>query len=255
MLNYTRTGRGRALVLIHGFLGSTGYWTPLATGLRHAYDIVAVDMPGFGGSAKHDSPPTLSGHATLVFDVLDALKIERASLLGFSMGGMIAQQAALDRPERIESLVLYGSAAIGDLPNRFESWEASIERLKSQGVEATADKTAATWFVDGTSDPYYPACREACRGASIAQCITVMKAMQGWRSLERLQKIKAPTLVIVGDKDRSTRPSESIQLWQALPDAELCIVPNSAHGTHMEKPALFNSVLDDFLARRLGRPV
>jgi len=247
-LNYTRHGRGKTLVLLHGFLGGTAYWAPLTTGLKHAHDIIAVDLPGFAGSTKVPAPESLGGYAKAVLDLLDSLGVKRFSLLGFSMGGMIAQQAAFDFPKRIEKLVLYGSAAVGDLPHRFESWEASIARIGREGVEPTADKTVATWFVDGKDHPYYPACREACRGAHAPSCITVMRAMQGWTSVKRLGEIKMPTLVIVGDKDRSTKVSDSLVLWEGIPGAQLCVLPDCAHGAHMEKPGLFNTVLGDFLA-------
>jgi pimeloyl-ACP methyl ester carboxylesterase len=249
MLNYRRFGQGRPVVLIHGFLGAAGYWQPVVTALPDTFDLIIVELPGFGGSANHTSPSSLSGHAALVFDILDALNVQVASMIGFSMGGMIAQQAVLDCPKRIASLVLYGTSAAGSLPDRFESWDTSIERIQTQGVEATADRTVASWFVKGTEDPYYPTCREACRGASLQQCVTVMRAMKHWSSIERLSEMQAPTLILVGDKDRSTKPAESIMLWKKIAGAELCVLPNAAHGAHMEKPALFSSIVADFLLR------
>lgn len=250
MLNYTRCGKGEPIVLLHGFLGGTAYWVPLATGLKHAHDVIAVDLPGFAGSTKVPAPETLGGYAGVVVELMDDLGVKSCSLLGFSMGGMIAQQAALDYPSRIEKLVLYGSAAIGDLPHRFESWEASIARIEREGVEPTADRTVATWFVEGAKHPFYSVCREACRGAYGPSCITVMRAMQKWNSVARLKDIRIPTLVIVGDKDRSTKVSDSIVLWEGIPGAQLCVLPGCAHGAHMEKPGLFNRVLAEFLSEQ-----
>lgn len=250
MLNYTRHGKGRTLVLVHGFLGGTAYWTPLTTGLKRAYDVIAVDLPGFAGSAKVPAPESLNGCARVVVDLLDSLGVKTFSLLGFSMGGMIAQEAALAVPSRVEKLVLYGSAAVGDLLHRFESWEASIARIEREGVEPTADNTAATWFVEGKAHPFYNTCREACRGAFAPSCITVMRAMQKWNNVERLGEIRMPTLVIVGDKDRSTTVSDSVILWEGIPGSCLCVMPGCAHGAHMEKPDLFNKVLADFLSEQ-----
>jgi pimeloyl-ACP methyl ester carboxylesterase len=250
MLNYTRFGKeGRPLVLVHGFLGGAGYWIPLVTALKDHFDVVSVDLPGFAGSAHLPAPDSLAGCAETVFALMDELAIGAFSLLGFSMGGMIAQQAALDQPGRIASLVLYGSAAVGNLPNRFESWEASIERIRREGVEPTADRTVATWFVDGVRHPYHAVCREACRGANADSCVTMMRAMQKWTALDRLHDIKAPTLVIVGDKDRSTRPSESVILWEGINRSQLCVLPDCAHGAHMERPDWFNGIVLDFLLK------
>jgi len=250
MYNYTRVGKkGRSLVLLHGFLGGTGYWTSVVTALKDHYDVISMDLPGFAGSAHLPAPNSVSGYAASVFTLMDELAVSKFSLLGFSVGGVIAQQAALDQPDRIASLVLYGSAAIGDLPNRFESWEASVERIRREGVEQVADRTVATWFVDGVRHPNHAACRAACRGANADSCVTVMRAMQRWTALDRLQELRAPTLVIVGDKDRSTRPSESIALWQGIGGSLLCVLPDCAHGAHMERPDLFNAVVLDFLLK------
>lgn len=251
MLHYIRHGRGRTLVLVHGFLGGTAYWVPQVTALQQAYDVIAVDLPGFAGSSKIPAPDSLNGYARIVVDLLDSLQVKTFSLLGFSMGGMIAQEAALAFPMRVEKLILYGSAAVGDLPHRFESWEASIQRIEREGVEPTADKTSATWFVQGKAHPFYNTCREACRGADAPSCITVMRAMQKWNDVQRLSQIKTPTLVIVGDNDRSTRVSDSIILWEGIHGSQLCVIPGCAHGAHMEKPDLFNRVIADFLAEQL----
>ena len=254
-LNYTRVGpRGaRTLVLIHGFLGGVAYWVPTQTGLRHFFDVIAIDLPGFAGSAHIPAPDSIQGLAATVISFLDKLGVDQFSALGFSMGGMVAQQLALDHARRVEALVLYGTSASGSLPNRFESWDASIARVEAQGVEATADKTVATWFLEGDKHPYHAACREACRGAAKNSCINLMRAMQRWSVVERLSEISAPTLVVVGDKDRSTKPSESIEIWERIPGSALCVLPACSHGAHMEKPELFNRVVADFLLE--ARPV
>lgn len=248
MINHLRTGNGRHIfVLVHGFLGGLGYWIPLTSGLKDHFDFIAVDLPGFAASAHISTPDSISGFSASVIEVLDSLGIERFSLMGFSMGGMVAIQTALDYGNRVNKLVLYGTAASGDLPDRFESWGASIARVNSEGIEATADKTAATWFVQGNKDPFYPVCREACRGASKQGATEAMREIQRWNVRDRLREIKKPTLVIVGDKDRSTKPAESIALWQSIPGAQLCILPNAAHGLHMEKSGLFNRIVLDFV--------
>jgi pimeloyl-ACP methyl ester carboxylesterase len=109
MLNYTRHGKGRALVLLHGFLGGTAYWVPTVSGLHPVHDVIAVDLPGFAGSSKIPAPDSLNGYARMVVDLLVSLQVKTFSLLGFSMGGMIAQEVALAFPTSVEKLILYGS--------------------------------------------------------------------------------------------------------------------------------------------------
>jgi pimeloyl-ACP methyl ester carboxylesterase len=252
MLNYQVNGDGHPLVLLHGFVGGAGYWFQQEDALGGDFQLISVDLPGFAGSADVPEQDSLEGYANTVIEVLDALDLPRVSLLGFSMGGMIAQELARLYPDRVETLILYGSSAVGDLPQRFESWEASIQRLGRDGVEATTDKTVATWFVEGTESPRYPRTREACAGASLPHCIKVMRAMQGWNSEAWLAELTMPTLVLVGDQDRSTTPYDSIPLWEGIPNAEFCILPATAHGIHLEEPELFNLVLKKFLLRHTG---
>ena len=247
MLNYRRFGKGQTLVLLHGFVGGCSYWTPQETAFKEQFDVIAIDLPGFAGSAHINAPDTLSGYGASVIQTLESIGITRFSLMGFSMGGMVAQQMAKDFPKKVQSLILYGSSAVGDLPHRFESWEMSIDRLNTQGVDATTDKTVATWFVDGADSPYYKMCRDACYGANKNSCITVMRAMQGWSSVSWLNELRFPTLVIVGDKDKSTKPSDSVVLWEGIPNSEFCVLPGCAHGAHLEKPDLFNIIVGNFL--------
>jgi len=248
-LNDRRCGKGPPLVLLHGFVGGSGFWLAQETGLMDRLELISIDLPGFAGSGHVPAPDSLAGYAQAVVDHLEALGVRRFALLGFSMGGMIAQQLAKDCPDRVSSLILYGSSAVGDLPHRFESWEASIARLERDGVEATTDKTVATWFVAGKAHPFHAICRAACAGANKASCIRVMRAMQGWSSVPWLKELRLPTLVIVGDKDRSTKPSDSVILWEGIPGSELAVLPNCAHGAHMESPDLFNRIVGDFVLR------
>lgn len=252
-LHTTRHGSGAALVMLHGFVGGSGYWLAQQTAMKDHFELIAIDLPGFAGSADVPAPDSLTGYAQAVVDELETMGVREFAVMGFSMGGMIAQQLVHDHPEKVTALILYGSSAVGDLPHRFESWEASIARLESQGVDATTDKTVATWFIEGTAHPFYKVCRDACSGANKASCIRVMRAMQGWNSQGWLNTIKAPTLVIVGDKDKSTKPSDSVVLWEGIPDAEFCIMPNCAHGAHLENPELFNRVVADFLLRTYAK--
>ncbi len=250
MLHYRRYGSGPALIFLHGFVGSAGYWLPQEAAFKDAYDVISVDLPGFAQSADVPAPDTLAGYGDKVIAQLDALEIDSFHLVGFSMGGMIAQQMALDHGGRISKLVLYGTASVGNLPSRFESWTESSKRLQDQGVAATTDKTVATWFVDGTDNPMYAHTRAVCEGASLEGCVTVMNAMMEWSVTDRLESISMPTLVICCDRDRSATPADGMIIWNGIPDARLCVLPGCAHGAHLEKPDMFNRVLLDFLTEQ-----
>jgi pimeloyl-ACP methyl ester carboxylesterase len=248
MLNYRRAGRGRRVVVLqHGFLGGSGYWTLQMAHLEPLFDLIAPDLPGFAGSAHLAAPEGVEGLAGALLQLLDHLGVERFALVGHSMGGMVAGQLALDHPDRVERLVLYGTAATGQLRGRFETFEESIRRLVQDGIAATAERIAATWFLHGRQSPFYGLCVDAGRGASLEAALTCLRTIPHWDISARLGEIDMPALVIGADRDRSITPSQLMQLWEGIRDAQLCIAPGSAHNLHLEKPELFNRVLGDFL--------
>src|SRR5262245_30249228 len=120
----------------HGFLGGGGYWVPQFPAFGKGFDIIAPDLPGFAGSGGLPPQDSIEGMAAAVVGLADALKLDRFHLIGHSMGGMVAQQIALDHPGRLHKLVLYGTASLGDLPKRFETIAATRARIRQEGIEA-----------------------------------------------------------------------------------------------------------------------
>ena len=246
-LHYVRRGKGPAMVLVHGFLGGIEEWDDMVGWLAPHYDVVAVDLPGFGGSADVAPPGSIAGYGAQVIALLDQLGIRRFTLLGHSMGAMIAQQMALDYADRIKRLVLYGAASAGQLPGRFETFDATIERFRQVGIAAGGEKIIASWFVAGRDHPAFPMYRRMAETARMDAAVAALRAVAAWRVTERLGSIAMPTLVIGGDRDRSTEPAEQFRLWSALPHGQLCILPNCAHAAHLEQPDVFRSLLQRFL--------
>ena len=249
MISFRRYGTGAPLLLQHGFLGGSGYWEPQFAAFGHQFDVIAPDLPGFAGSGHITAPKSLSSFAEVLVELLDRLEIECSDILGHSMGSMIALQLALDYPERVKRLVLYGCAPSGDLPDRFESVTSTIARIRTEGIERTADRVVQTWFVAGGNAPFADLCRDASRGATVESAVNALQAVANWDVVERLHEIAKPVLLICGDRDRSTAPEQSLRLWRGLPNAQLCIVPGCAHNVHLERSHLFSSVVLDFLNR------
>ncbi len=248
MLNYRRQGQGPTLVLQHGFLGGLGYFAPQFDYFTRTYDVIAADLPGFAGSADEPHRGSISGMSENLVELLDSLGVARFSMLGHSLGGMVALNTALDHGGRVEKLVLYGTSRRGEMPNRHETFEASIARFESEGVEKVAKRIAATWFVAGDKAPYYPLCLEAGRGANVTAVVSCLKSLPEWDVTARLPTLTMPTLVIYGDRDRSYGRMETVELAQAIEHAELAVVPGCAHNVHLEKPDLFNRIVEDFLS-------
>ena len=247
MLNYRRFGSGPTVVLQHGYVGGGAYFGILGAHLAPDFDVIATDMAGLAGSANEPVPDSIPGIAKSLLDTLTELGVERFMLLGHSLGSMTALQAALDYPDRIEKLILYGSSATADLPNRFETFDETVARIESESIEVTAARIAATWFVDGDRHPLYEFTKTAGAGVSKDGAIRLMRAMAGWDVRDRLGEVGMPTLVICGDSDLSTDPGCSYELWHGIPGAQLCVLPGCAHNAHLEVAEVFNPLISRFL--------
>jgi pimeloyl-ACP methyl ester carboxylesterase len=242
-----RAGSGRAVVLVHGYLGGSAQWPGLVDALAQGHEVIAPDLPGFGLGAGLPGPDTIAGFADAVIDCVDALGIKRFALLGHSMGGMIVQEMAARHPDRITRLILYGTGPLGRMPDRFEPLEVSMDRLRADGVPATADRICATWFRDGVAAPGYAPTRDIGRMASPQAARAALAAMRDWDGRAALAGFRMPCRIIWGDGDRSYRWPQVQALWQGIAGAELAVVPAASHAVHLEKPAIFNALVQDFL--------
>lgn len=250
MLNFRRYGAGPTLVLQHGFVGGGGYFAPQAAALSRFFDVICPDLPGFAGSASVSAEMTTTGLSRALIELLDELGVERFSLLGHSMGGGVALQTALDHPRRVHKLVLYGTASTGRMPKRFETVKETLDRIRLDGIQATAERIAATWFVEGARAPMYDFCVSAAGEPNQAAAMKAIENFQKWDVSERLGELKMPVLVICGDRDRSYSLEDTLAMMRRIARSELCVLPNCAHAAHLEAPEIFTELLTTFLLRR-----
>lgn len=246
-LNYRRIGRGKPLVILHSFAGGSAAYGPLVNHLWHSHDLILVDLPGFAGSGQVAPPAELPGFGAAVIELADDLELDRFHLLGHSLGGNIALQMALDHGDRLDRLVLYGSVCCGELPNRFETFDKTLERLAHDGMDAVHDRLVAAWFRAGAADPNYAVCRAAGVGITPDSAAAVIGAIRRWDVRHRLGDVAVPTLLIGGDRDGAVSPDDLMIQWRVIPDARLAIVPGCGHAVHYERPDLFNRIVEDFL--------
>jgi pimeloyl-ACP methyl ester carboxylesterase len=114
-------------------------------------------------------------------------------------------------------------------------------------VPRTAARIAATWFVDGDRAPGFALVRDIAARASTDAAMAALHAMADWDGRAALAGITAPTLILWGERDRSYRWPQVHTLWTGLPNVSLAVVPGASHAVHLEKPAIFRALLDDFV--------
>lgn len=237
----------KALVFVHGYLGGSPQWSKQLEYFSGDFDVITPDLPGYGLNADLTAPQSITGFAQYVLDELDRQGVEQFYLVGHSMGGMIAQAMVRLAPARIEKLVLYGTGPLGVMPGRFETIDESRNKVKADGVAVTAKRIAAKWFIGGEAGYGYEGCAKIATMASLQAALAGLTAMETWSGVEALTDIKAPTLILWGDQDKSYHWPLPEMLWREIVGSGLSVVAGCSHAVHLEKPALFNAILRDFL--------
>ena len=240
-------GNGFPLVLVHGFLGSSEMWNPQKKFLSKHFRVISPALPGFGESHKVKSNDNINKMAQTILECLKEMDIEKFNLLGHSMGGMIVQEMAKISGDKINKLICYATGSIGDIPGRFESMDASREKLRKEGIKETVKRVPTKWFVDGDKAKYFYLCENATKQITEETADNALKAMKNWRGYENLKNINNKTLIIWGDKDISYNFEQVDTLNKNIPNSDLIIFKGCSHNAHLEAPEKFNNMIKDFL--------
>ena len=240
-------GSGFPLVLVHGYLGSSEMWNLQKEFLSKHFRVIAPALPGFGESYKAKSANSINEMAKIVFKFLDDKKINDFHLMGHSMGGMIVQEMAKKRGDKISKLVCYSTGPSGEMPGRFETVDQSRENLKKKGLKITAKNIAKTWFIKGEDANYFDICIEAGKQTSMETVDNALIAFKNWNGVDTLKNIKNETLIVWGDQDKSYNLEQIQTLEKNIVKSKLVIFKNCAHNIHLEQPEQFNKTIRDYL--------
>lgn len=237
-----RRGSGAPpLVAVHGAGGTSRHWGYQLRGLADRTTVYALDLPGHGRSAgpQHES---IAAGAAWVLAWLDRQAIARAVLMGHSMGGAIVQTIALDQPERVAGLVLVGTGA------RLRVHPAILTGIPAAWEPTTRQITEWSYAPDAAPALLAAATAEL-RRTSPAVLLADYQACDRFDRMAEIERIVAPTLVIVGAEDRMTPPKYAEFLARRLPDAQLVVVPGAGHNVMIEQPARTNDAIRAFWPR------
>lgn len=239
------------VILLHGLGGSVGNWQLTVPALAKDYHVIALDQVGFGKSDK----PMLKYRVATYADFLDRfmaeLKIEKASLVGNSMGGWVAGLMAIKYPKRVEKIVLVDAAGI--LPKEYN--EADLYQLNNSTrdeIRANMKKLFATPALRDNEllvDQFMTGRVEANDGYTINSLIESIKRKEDFLN-DRLGEIRKPTLIIWGKQDGLLPVGDAAIFNKGIAGSQVLILDNAGHAPQIEKPLEFLKAVNDFLAAK-----
>jgi len=246
---YRRWGKQGAvpLVFMQYFSGNLDDWDPLvADGFAADYDVILFDNAGVASSGG-ETPGTVSEMARHALAFCDALGLKKFNVVGFSLGGMIAQQLALDHPDRVNRVVLLGTGPRGGEGMTFTELSAEERADPEQFLLAAFFSPTDASQMAGKAYLQRLAARTRDRDLPVSKSTAEaqLRAIREWGAVPpnnryaALQNVRQPTLVVHGNKDIVVLPINALLLAEHLTDAQLIVYPDSNHGAQYQHAELF----------------
>ena len=244
-----RQGRGPSVLLIHGVGGDGRNWDPIAHRLAQRFDVVAMDLRGHGGSSPIAGPLDAHELAADALHVLDETGAATSRVVGFSLGGQVAQALALDHPERVAKLAVLGTVC-GRTPEERQRARGRIEFLRTNGLAALAEANRERWFTDAFRRDHAELVErrvaqvKACDPHSYLEAFTVFCTAD---FVDRLGELTMPNLVVTGEYDVAATPRMAHLMGERLADARVHVLQGLRHSLLIEAPDRVGALLDAFL--------
>lgn len=240
-------------VLLSAGLGTTLHvWDPQMAALTRHFRVVRYDHRGHGASRARE-PYTVAAFAVDAIGLLDHLGIERAHVVGVSLGGMVAQRLAIDAPDRVDRLVLISTGArLGSA----QHWDERARMARGDGTAALAPTVVPRWFTPAFQERDPSIVRDvvdmlaATTDEGYAGCAA---AVGGHDTRDELASISAPVLVIAGADDVASTPDVTRMLADAIPGARYALLDDAAHLLNLEHPQLVSDLIVDHLLDAAAR--
>lgn len=251
---YKTYGSGYPLIMCIGFSSNMDFWsTKVIEILQQKHKVIVFDYRGMGYSTNSDTSFTINTLAEDVNELLTTLKISKAHVLGWSMGGYVAQMFAINHPEKVNKLVLYATNC-GDTITINPSQEI-IDILSNPS--ATPEEQISTLFPDDWllthPEPwtYLPDAKEPVNPATIGLQYLAVQAWlsKGGGSSGHLYQLKMPVLLICGNQDKVVPCENSSILADSIPSSSLIKINDSGHGLMFQLPETFGNYVSTFLVQ------
>jgi pimeloyl-ACP methyl ester carboxylesterase len=262
---YRTAGSGPPVVLIHGMVNSSHHWREVALRLADRYTVIAPDLIGHGDSATPRGDYSLGAHAAVIRDLLTAIDVGGATIVGHSLGGGVAMQFFWQFPQLVERLVLVSSGGLGRevspllrsaaLPGasvalRVVAGRRSLAALDRVAAALDASGSARGVYVRAVVRALRPLERAGSREAFLQTLRSVID-LQGQHvsATDRLYLLgPVPTLIVWGERDNTIPLQHGRSAHEAIPHSRFETLPRAAHFPHLEDPEGLADVLGDFVA-------
>jgi len=255
-IGYRRTGKGRPLLVLNGFAATSADWDPLFIDrLASSNELTLLDHRGIGDSTDEGKPFDIAQLADDAAHVIEALGFDRISVLGWSMGGFIAQTLAMQRPDRVDKLILLSTdpgGAYADLTST-AVWSQLIDMSGTPREQAR--RLLSLLFPSDAAESFYREFGDVVAAARARLSPELIErqgaAMNAWHQNgigNRLREISAPVLVATGSEDVVIPASNGLKLVNAIPGAWLAQFPKGGHAFMAQYPRPLANLINGFLA-------
>jgi pimeloyl-ACP methyl ester carboxylesterase len=258
-VNYIELGQGPPLVFVHGLAGCWQNWLENIPHFARRHRVIAIDLPGFGESELPREDVSIPGYGQFVDAFLGEIGVERASIVGNSMGGFIAAEVAVSHPARIDKLALVSAAGVMTvrhveltlakrLSKAFQAGSARVIARRQSIVRRRRLRKMLLYGIVRYPELLQPELiYEIASGGGKPGFLDAFRAILDYDFSDRLPEVEHPTLIVWGRSDRIVPVGGAYRYERLIPNSRRVIFEDTGHVPMIERPALFNRLLEDFL--------
>lgn len=249
---FIRAGSGTPVLFIHGVGMNAAIWQPQIERMADSFDVIALDMLGHGQSPLPPQQPELADYADQAIRLLDHLGLDQVSVVGHSMGALVAQEFALRAPERVRRIVSL-NAVFRRPPELAEAVRQRAAALTGHGDASGTAQTIARWFGDPVPAELETAAQKTASALSAvgpegyARTYRLFARADGAHA-DRLPTLAVPALFMTGSQDRNSSPAMSAAMARLAPQGRCTVLPGERHMMAVAAPDLTTRHIVDFLA-------